>query len=449
MPELPTVRYASLTDVGMRRATNQDSLAIRLSSDFDSWANQGHLFVVADGMGGHAVGDLASRIVSDSLPLAWSKSSLEEPAERLQEAVHAANRAINDRALQNPEFKGMGTTCSVLNLSSRGAFIGHVGDSRVYRLRHGLLQQLTFDHSLQWEMIRLGRSTAENVENEHPRNVITRCLGPDLRVNVDIEGPFSVHPGDIFLLCSDGLTNHVSDAEIGRTLRELPVTESCRFLINLANCRGGLDNSTAIVVQIEQYPDVAGTLSDSAFVSPLPPAPAQSAPQQQAIRPLTVVGVLLTIIAAAACFLTGWMLMGVIVLGAGLLFLRPWRWSPKPEVTQPPLPVAVSEVSQESRPHIESCSQLRSSFLPQSPYRSTESFSPEYLQTLVADVLRELLRNAATSGWKTETQIREIQSSNTDEKGSNSEQLLRKVRNLNAVMRDFYAAVRGTGGSGI
>lgn len=445
MPELPTLRYASQTDVGMRRATNQDSLAIRLSSDFQSWSEQGHLFVVADGMGGHAVGDLASRIVADSLPLAWCKSAKEEPAERLQEAIHAANRAINDRAVQNPEFKGMGTTCSVLNLSSRGAFIGHVGDSRVYRLRHGLLQQLTFDHSLQWEMIRLGRSTAENVENEHPRNVITRCLGPDLGVQVDIEGPFSVHPGDVFLLCSDGLTNHVSDAEIGRTLRELPVNESCRFLINLANCRGGLDNSTAIVVQIEQYPDIEGTLTDSAFVAPLPPAPPQSASRPLRRLPLTAAAVLLTILAAAFCFFGGWPLAGASVLAVGLIAIWLYRRPTAEVVIQPPVPVAVPEVSQESRPHIESCSQLRSSFLPQSPYRSTESFSSEYLQTLVNDVLRELLQNARTAGWKTDADIKGIQSRNAGDRSGKGEQLLGNVRTINTVMRDFYSATRGAG----
>ena len=162
----------------------------------------------------------------------------------------------------------MGTTCSVLSLSEDGATIGHVGDSRVYRVRRGRIEQLTFDHSLQWEMIRLGRATVENVELFHPRNVITRCLGPDPLVQVDIEGPFSVEAGDHFVLCSDGLTNHVTDAEIGQTVASLPPAESSRLLINLANCRGGSDNSTVVVIGIDSYP---GTFEEQSAELPETP----------------------------------------------------------------------------------------------------------------------------------------------------------------------------------
>ncbi len=173
-------------------------------SDFDEWHRCGHLFVVADGMGGHAVGDLASRIAVETLPHAYFKQDAPALQNRMRQAICAANKAINDRGRENREFEGMGTTCSVLSLTEGGAIIGHVGDSRVYRVRKGRIEQLTFDHSLQWEMIRLGRATVENVELFHPRNVITRCLGPDPVVQVDIEGPFSVEAGDHFVLCSDG-----------------------------------------------------------------------------------------------------------------------------------------------------------------------------------------------------------------------------------------------------
>jgi len=246
----------------MRRAANQDSLAVRLCKEYNEWEQCGHLFAVADGMGGHSVGDLASRISVETLPLAYFKMDAESIGERLLAAITAANRAINDKARENPEFADMGTTCSVLALSPYGAYVGHVGDSRVYRVRHGEIQQLTFDHSLQWEMIRQGRATSQNVDLLHPRNVITRCLGPDQGVVIDIEGPFHVQAGDRFVICSDGLTNHISDNEIGAIIASLPPTEASRLLIDLTNCRGGSDNVTVVVANVEQYPTMTGTFVD-------------------------------------------------------------------------------------------------------------------------------------------------------------------------------------------
>ena len=268
MTSPPVVQYASRTDVGMRRAANQDSMAVRLCADYEEWSRCGHLFMVADGMGGHAVGDLASRIAVETLPHAYFKREATSIENRLRQAIMAANKAINDRGRENREFEGMGTTCSVLSLSDRGALAGHVGDSRVYRVHKGHIEQLTFDHSLQWEMIRLGRATAENVELFHPRNVITRCLGPDPAVQIDIEGPFSVAAGDFFLLCSDGLTNHVTDSEIGQIVASLPPAESSRLLINLANCRGGSDNCTVVIVGVDSYPDTDAVPADSPAQAP-------------------------------------------------------------------------------------------------------------------------------------------------------------------------------------
>jgi len=259
----PVVQYASLTDVGMRRSANQDDLAVRLCKEYSEWVTMGHLFVVADGMGGHSVGDLASRITVETLPLAFVKSDAEAPSRRLAGAVDAANRAIADKARENPEFSDMGTTCSALSLSAEGAWIAHVGDSRVYRLRDGVIEQLTFDHSLQWEMIRQGRATAENSELLHPRNVITRCLGPNKNVEIDVEGPFDVRAGDRFLLCSDGLTGHVTDSEMGTVVNLLPAAEASRLLIDLANCRGGADNTTVVIAVVKEYPAVANPTIES------------------------------------------------------------------------------------------------------------------------------------------------------------------------------------------
>ena len=151
MSSQPLVQYASRSDVGMRRAANQDSWTVRLCRGYEEWERCGHMFAVADGMGGHSVGDLASRISIETLPLAYFKIDANSVGERLLGAITAANRAIRDKARENPEFSDMGTTCSVLALAPSGAFVGHVGDSRVYRVRRGKIEQLTFDHSLQWK----------------------------------------------------------------------------------------------------------------------------------------------------------------------------------------------------------------------------------------------------------------------------------------------------------
>ncbi len=261
------VRYAALTDIGIRRQNNQDSCAVALCTTEDEWTESGHLFVVADGMGGHAVGELASKIAADTVPHMFAKLRDRLPIEALRIAVEAANEAIHERGTQNQDFLRMGTTCSSLVLCPQGAVIGHVGDSRVYRIRNRQIDQLTFDHSLVWEMIRSRRVHPRDAERLCPRNVITRSLGPEPQVNVDIEGPFPVLPGDIFLLCSDGLCGLLSDAEIGMIAGALRPDEACRLLVNLANLRGGPDNITVIVVQAGDLPEGVD------LVYELPPPP--------------------------------------------------------------------------------------------------------------------------------------------------------------------------------
>ncbi|MBW3538667.1 MAG: protein phosphatase 2C domain-containing protein [Planctomycetes bacterium] len=248
------VQYASISDIGFRRRMNQDVSAVRICAEQDEWQTHGHLFLVADGMGGHAVGELASKIAADTIPHAYYKSRGREPAAALRQSIELANAAIHERGMLNREFERMGTTCSALVLSPQGAIIGHVGDSRVYRIRGERIEQLTFDHSLQWELLRRGHLTPEEIFLHEPRNVITRSLGPQANVQVDVEGPYPVWPGDIYLLCSDGLTGHVADAEIGSIGRELPPGEACRLLVNLANLRGGSDNITIVIVQVGELP---------------------------------------------------------------------------------------------------------------------------------------------------------------------------------------------------
>lgn len=241
---------AGLSDIGLRRSNNQDSLAIMLASSQEKWEQRGHLFVVADGMGAHAAGELASKLATDIVPLTYGKLLDRDPPEALLAAVRDANAQIHSRGTANDDFRGMGTTVSTLALTPLGAIVGHVGDSRVYRVRGTRLEQLTFDHSLVWELRAAKHAPPESAAFFIPKNIITRSLGPNAQVQVDIEGPLPIETGDTYLLCSDGLSGQVKDDEIGRVLMALPPQEAVRALVDLANLRGGPDNITVIVVRV-------------------------------------------------------------------------------------------------------------------------------------------------------------------------------------------------------
>lgn len=248
------VEYAALTDIGFRRRNNQDSYAVQIASDREHWSRRGHLFLVADGMGGHAVGELASKIAADTIPHTYQKLQDGPPPEALKAAVITGNATINARGEMNRDFTRMGTTCTTLVLYPQGAVIAHVGDSRAYRIRADRIEQLTFDHSLQWELLRQGKMSPEEIFRREPRNVITRSLGPQPTVQVDVEGPYPTRPNDVYVLCSDGLTGLVRDEEIGVVARELPPSEACRLLVELANLRGGPDNITVLIVRVGAIP---------------------------------------------------------------------------------------------------------------------------------------------------------------------------------------------------
>ncbi|MCC6492314.1 MAG: serine/threonine-protein phosphatase [Pirellulales bacterium] len=234
----------------MRRASNQDSLAIALAEDEPQWRARGHLFVVADGMGAHAAGELASQIATDNIPHAYQKLRDQPPCESIVAAVHDANARIYSKGQNTVDFHGMGTTCSCLLLLPDGAMAAHVGDSRVYRLRGQTFEQLTFDHSLVWEMAAAGQASEDEVPAYVPKNVITRSLGPHPTVKVDLEGPLPIRAGDRFLLCSDGLTGPLSPQLIGMVLSSLPPEDAADTLVDLANLLGGPDNITAIVAEV-------------------------------------------------------------------------------------------------------------------------------------------------------------------------------------------------------
>ncbi|MEM9367352.1 MAG: protein phosphatase 2C domain-containing protein [Planctomycetota bacterium] len=238
----PGIEFAEASHVGMRRANNQDSKAVMIATSEKRVASQGHLFLVADGMGAHAAGELASQIASERIALHYYQTNLGSPAESLAEAVRQANQAIFERGQSNPEFHNMGTTASSMVIVGGSAHIAHVGDSRIYRLRRGVFEQLTFDHSLVWEM--------PASSGRMPKNVITRSLGPAAEVLVDVEGPFELQIGDRFLLCSDGLTGEIEDDMIGTLLDCLDVQTAVKVLIELANLQGGNDNITVVALEV-------------------------------------------------------------------------------------------------------------------------------------------------------------------------------------------------------
>lgn len=245
------IEFASQTDMGQKRSNNQDSHASHMASDKAQWKERGHVFLVADGMGAHAVGELASKMAVEIIPHTYHKHAINVGVPALRKAFIEANASIHAKGQQNPEFGGMGTTTTALVLRPEGAWIGHVGDSRAYRVRHGVIEQMSFDHSLVWEMARRQGVQPEGLQGV-PSNVIVRSLGPEPLVQVDIEGPHEIEPGDIFLLCSDGLSGQLTDSEMGAVAGVLPPAEACRFLVDLANMRGGPDNITVVIIRVNE-----------------------------------------------------------------------------------------------------------------------------------------------------------------------------------------------------
>jgi protein phosphatase len=214
----------------------------------------------------------------ESVPHTYHKLLDRAPADALKTAITAANAAIHERGQANAEFQGMGTTCSALVLLPRAAVVAHIGDSRVYRLRGGKIEQLTFDHSLVWEMMAAGQMPRGEVASFIPKNIITRSLGPRDDVQIDLEGPFALEVGDVFLICSDGLSGQFKDDELGTILTALSPQEAVQSLVDLANLRGGPDNITVIVVRVLAVP-----ADEPGEPEPLPIADARRSPIAQAL----------------------------------------------------------------------------------------------------------------------------------------------------------------------
>ena len=263
---------SGMTDVGLQRDHNEDSYAVL--SEYD-------LFIVADGMGGHRAGDVASKLATESIAdffrstsredATWPfhfDTSLSEEENRLQAGIRVANRQIFERSIRSRDCAGMGTTVvgALFSKKKNRIYVGHVGDSRAYRVRKGSISQLTRDHSLFNDYIMAMPELTEEQRAELPRNVITRALGMHDSVSVDLISD-EPQPGDVYLLCSDGLSGMLSDDQILHIVSSTEeVPEMCRRLIAKANENGGEDNITALVIRIDEQDDA--DLPHSATIGP-------------------------------------------------------------------------------------------------------------------------------------------------------------------------------------
>lgn len=250
------VRFAGATDIGRKRTHNEDSIFLPTDT---------RLAVVADGMGGHASGDVASKLAVDTLidhfrqtedeqTITWPFKvdyGIRADINRMITGIMLANLQIFEKAKADPSCKGMGTTCVAIYFLDDSVIVGHVGDSRVYRLRSGEFTQLTEDHSLINDYIKMKRVTAEEAENWPHKNVIVRALGMKDTVQVDIvsEAP---RLGDCYLLCSDGLCGMLSDDHMVRVVQETSDLDGAvDRLITEANEAGGVDNISVVLARLE------------------------------------------------------------------------------------------------------------------------------------------------------------------------------------------------------
>lgn len=250
------IRSAGLTDTGKVRQGNEDAF---IADDALG------LYAVADGVGGLQAGEEASRAVIKALrdsiaglragtdatpPLGIFPDNRQE-TRAIRHAIVLANQRLWERVRQSPGLQGMGTTVTAMVLRGDHASLAHVGDSRAYRLRGAKLAQLTRDHSLVAEQVRAGRISAADARRSPHRNVITRAVGIEQDIEMDLASE-TVRPGDLYLLCSDGLTDMLSDSEIAGILRDRGPRDAVRALIDAANRNGGKDNITAVVIAAER-----------------------------------------------------------------------------------------------------------------------------------------------------------------------------------------------------
>ncbi|OQB14778.1 MAG: Serine/threonine phosphatase stp [Firmicutes bacterium ADurb.Bin193] len=230
-------KYSAKTDVGKTRTNNQDNYYVG-----DNWC------VVADGMGGHNGGEVASKTVIDVIRRALMQRTI-SPDALLRDAVCSANTAIYDMSVSDPTLVGMGSTVVLCYIEGDEAIIAHVGDSRAYHISSEGMNQVTNDHSIVQELIESGTITPVEAKTHPQKNLITRAVGTDRTIEVDIDR-VKFSEGDYLLICTDGLTSFVSDDIIEKVIRENDIDEAASQLVSLANSGGGSDNITVILIEL-------------------------------------------------------------------------------------------------------------------------------------------------------------------------------------------------------
>ncbi len=278
------VRAVLRTDVGLVRSENQDFGTYTTPTEESSSHPGGRLLIVADGMGGHRGGATASRLAGETVKTQYLDSETTDIPTALRQSLARANARIFTEAQSNPELRGMGTTTSVLAVRDHHGWLAHVGDSRIYLVRDGQIQQLTDDHSLVATMVREGLLTSQEAETHPRRNVLQRSMGVSEEVEIDVRGPFELREGDTFILCSDGLHGVVKEPEL-LEIAAGTIEEAADEFLRRALERGAPDNVTVIVARVEatdepppggvrlQNATVEERFEDTQPLDPLDPTP--------------------------------------------------------------------------------------------------------------------------------------------------------------------------------
>jgi len=238
--------FGNKTDFGRVRQRNEDYME-SFESPF------GHVFVVCDGMGGHVGGEIASRLAASTIKNVFlsNPNNLTSPSDLIEEGIAEANRAIYNKSAEDATLKGMGTTCVVLVIGDGIIFYGHAGDSRLYIIRNNKIYQLTKDHSFVQSLVDQGLLSDSEAENHPRKNEITKALGisPSLTPDIAKKG-VSVYTNDYLILCSDGLSNMVSEREMTKTAISTEPFDACNRLVEMANVAGGTDNITIQIIKV-------------------------------------------------------------------------------------------------------------------------------------------------------------------------------------------------------
>jgi PPM family protein phosphatase len=254
----PGIELANLTDRGCERDENEDYFCYVEPASEEQFARKGRFAVVADGMGGHEGGQVASRLAVEVVRKVYLESGA-DPEAALVEAFRAAHEAIQRYAADHPDLHGMGTTCTALSLLDGHLYFAHVGDSRLYLIRASTIKRLTHDHSYVNRLVAAGILQPEEAENHPDRHILAAALGSDSTLQAEVpEAPIMLEPGDILLLCTDGLHGLVSDDEILASATRNEPSEACRELVQLAKDRGGPDNITIQILLVRASAGAGG-----------------------------------------------------------------------------------------------------------------------------------------------------------------------------------------------